>query len=131
MTNPTPTHGTIMWTELMTRDLPKALEYYSAVCGWEYDLMPDPDTGGQYHIAKKDGQSVAGLMDMSAIENLSEVPPHWFTYIAVDDVDAAVEATKAAGGEIRRPPFDIPGIGRIAMIADPTGAALGLMTPAS
>ena len=46
------------------------------------------------------------------------------------DVDAAVAETTALGGEIRRPPFDMPGIGRIAIVADPTGAVMGLMTPA-
>lgn len=129
MTNPAPTHGTVMWTELMTRDLPKALEYYSEICGWDYDIMPDPDTGGSYHVAKKDGQPVAGLMDISDMQAQSGEPARWFTYIAVDDVDAAVNATRAAGGEILRPPFDVAGIGRIAIIADPTGAAFGLMTP--
>lgn len=130
MSNPVPIHGTILWTELMTRDLPKAMAYYTEICGWEYNQMPDPDTGGTYYVAMKDGQSVAGLMDISAMEALNDVPPHWFTYIAVDDVDAAVAATTASGGEIRRPPFDVPGIGRIAIIADPTGAAVGLMTAA-
>ncbi|WP_299932143.1 VOC family protein [uncultured Pelagimonas sp.] len=124
-------HGTIWWTELMTRDLPKALDYYAQTCGWEYEAMPDPDTGGTYQVAMKDGKPVAGLMDMSQMEQLTGIPPHWFTYIAVDDVDATVAATEAAGGEIRRPCFDVPGIGRIAIIADPTGAALGIMTPAA
>ncbi len=63
------------------------------------------------------------------MEQLNGVPAHWFTYIAVDDVDAAVEATVAAGGEIRHPCFDVPDIGRIAIIADPTGAAVGIMSP--
>ncbi len=122
-------HGTIWWTELMTHDLPKALDYYARTCGWDYEAMPDPDTGGTYQVAMKDGKPVAGLMDMSQMEESSDLQPQWCTYIAVDDVDAAVEATKAAGGEIRRPCFDVPGIGRIAMIADPTGAPLGIMTP--
>ncbi len=127
----------------MTRDLPKALEYYGTMCGWAVDTMPDPDAdgptltarrwrpdaGGMYHIAQKDGQPVAGLMDIRAMEQLNGVPAHWFTYIAVDDVDAAVEATVAAGGEIRRPCCDVLGIGRIAIIADPIGAAVGIMSP--
>jgi predicted enzyme related to lactoylglutathione lyase len=62
---------------------------------------------------------------------MENVPPHWFTYIAVDDVDAAVAATRAAGGKVMKDVFEVPDTGRIAIIADPTGAALGIMTPAS
>ncbi|MBO9465502.1 VOC family protein [Tropicibacter sp. R15_0] len=124
-------HGKIWWNELMTRDVEKAKAYYSDLCGWSFDSMPDPDTGSVYWIAMQGDQPVGGLMDMSLLENLNGVPPHWFTYIAVDDVDASVEATTAAGGEIRRPAFDVPGIGRIAIIADPTGAPVGIMTPAA
>ncbi len=124
-------HGKIWWNELMTRDIEKAKAYYADLCGWSFDQMPDPDTNGVYYIAMKDGQPVGGMMDMSQLENLNGIPPHWFTYIAVDDVDAAVDATQAAGGEIRRPCFDVPGIGRIAIIADPTGAPVGIMTPAA
>ena len=50
-------------------------------------------------------------------------------YVAVDDVDAAVGKVAEAGGQVVQPCFDVPGIGRIAMIADPTGAMLGIMTP--
>jgi predicted enzyme related to lactoylglutathione lyase len=50
-------------------------------------------------------------------------------YIAVEDVDAAVAATRAAGGRVIKEVFEIPDTGRIAIIADPTGAALGIMTP--
>lgn len=59
------------------------------------------------------------------------VPPHWMTYIAVDDVDVALERTTANGGEIRAPAFDVPGVGRIGVISDPSGAVVSLMTPAA
>ncbi len=46
-------HGAIWWTELMTRDLPKALEYYGTMCGWAVDTMPDPDVGGPTLAARR------------------------------------------------------------------------------
>jgi predicted enzyme related to lactoylglutathione lyase len=52
----------------------------------------------------------------------------WLSYLEVDDVDRRVKEVAANGGKIRREPFDAPGIGRIAMIADATGAAMGWMT---
>ncbi len=58
------------------------------------------------------------------------IPSHWFAYIEVDDVDARVEAAKKAGATIKRAPWDIPGVGRIAIVQDPTGAVAGWMKPA-
>jgi predicted enzyme related to lactoylglutathione lyase len=62
---------------------------------------------------------------------MDRVPTRWFTYIAVDDVDAAVKATEERGGKVIRPPFEVPGVGRIAILEDPGGAAVGMMTPAA
>ena len=58
------------------------------------------------------------------------MPGQWFAYLAVDDVDARVAEATAAGAELMRPIFDVPGVGRIAILKDPTGAGLGWITPA-
>ena len=116
-------HGKVWWTELMTRDVQGAVKYYTDVCGWSWDTMPMQDGSGDYYLGKVGGAPMAGVMDMSPLEHLKDVPPHWFTYFAVDDVDAAVAETEAGGGKVVRGPFDIPGIGRIAILHDPTGAA--------
>ncbi len=122
-------HGLVWWTELMTRDLDVAVKYYADTCGWSYDTMPMQDGSGTYYMAKKGDQPVAGLMGFLDLPHLKDVPSHWLSYFAVDDVDAAAAATETAGGEIKRPPFDVPGIGRIAIVIDPAGAAIGLITP--
>lgn len=121
-------HGTVWWSELMTRDVAAARDYYAQVCGWEWATMPMSD--GDYHVASRNGRMVAGMMDIAAMAGMTGIPPHWFTYLAVDDVDAAVAATRAAGGIVHREPWDVPGVGRIAIVADPSGASVGLMTPA-
>ena len=123
-------HGSVYWTELMTRDVPAALAYYTDVLGWEISEMPDPSTGAMYYIGSIGGAPQTGIMDMAALPGTDDMPPHWFTYFAVDDVDQSVAATAAAGGAVIRPAFDVEGIGRIAILTDPTGAAMGLMTPA-
>ena len=120
-------HGTVHWNELNTHDVAGAKAYYEKVCGWSFDTMPMES--GDYHIAKIGDTMIAGMFDVSDMPEMKEMPSHWLTYLAVDDVDAASEATKTAGGQVYREPWDIPGVGRIAIVADPSGAAIGLMTP--
>ncbi|MEM7614571.1 MAG: VOC family protein [Pseudomonadota bacterium] len=121
-------HGTICWNELNTRDVPKAKAYYSKVLGWEFDDVP-MEGGAVYHLAKRNGAEVAGVFNMTGMPGMDEVPEHWFTYLAVADVDAAVAQTEEMGGTVQRAPFDAEGVGRIAIVRDATGAAVGLMTP--
>ena len=122
-------HGKVWWSELWTRDPGGAQAYYGQVAGWTFNSMPMPD--GAYHVASRDGEMTAGIMDVTGMPGMNDTPPHWLTYLAVDDVDAAVTDTTAAGGQVLRPPWDVPGVGRIAIVTDPTGAAVGLMTPSS
>jgi len=119
-------HGNFMWNELVTTDVEKAKAFYVATVGWKIDAMPMPS--GTYWIAKVGDTPVAGLMKMMP-DMPAGVPPHWFSYLEVDDVDARVKAIAANGGKIVRPPFDIPEVGRIAIVSDPTGAVMGWMTP--
>jgi len=121
------THGTVHWSELMTRDVPKALAYYGKICGWTFDMMPMPE--GEYHIGMQGGRPTVGIMGMEAMPE--DEAPHWMTYIAVDDVDKAVAQSRKAGGEVSRDCYDVPGVGRIAIVADPSGAKVGIMTPST
>lgn len=119
------THGTVHWSELMTPDVPKALAYYGEVCGWTFDMMPMPE--GDYRIGMQGETPMAGIMGMESMPK--DMPPHWLTYLAVDDVDKAVAHTKNAGGQVFRDSVDVQGVGRFAIVSDPTGAAVGLITP--
>lgn len=121
-------HGKVHWSELMTGDVPKALDYYKSICGWEVNEMTMPD-GGTYYVATRDGVPTAGIMALADMPGADAVPPHWLTYLAVDDVDAAEAETTARGGTILRAAWDVPGVGRISILTDPGGAALGLITP--
>ena len=58
------------------------------------------------------------------------VPESWFAYIAVDDLDKRLKKLKDAGGKVIREPWDVPGVGRIAIVCDAGGAAQGWMVPA-
>jgi uncharacterized protein len=119
-------HGTFNWCELMTDDVAKAKSFYSATLGWTFSEMPMP-TGGMYTLAHSGQAMVGGIMDMTGITPPG-VRPHWFDYIEVDDVDHRAALVAENGGQVLRPAFNIPNVGRIAIIADATGAAVGLMT---
>lgn len=118
-------HGTFAWNELMTNDVEKAKSFYAAMVGWTYDGMNLSNE--TYWVAKVDGKPVGGIMNMVGVTPPG-VPPHWFAYLEVDDVDARTAKLEASGGKIVRPPFDIAGVGRIAIVTDPTGAVMGWMT---
>jgi hypothetical protein len=123
-------HGTFCWNELMTRDVERAKKFYADTIGWSFDGMPMPGGGGTYWLAKIGDQPVAGIFDISAPE-FGPVPESWMAYIAVDDVDARVKKALAAGAKQMKPTFDVPGVGRIAILMEPGGAGIGWMTPAS
>jgi predicted enzyme related to lactoylglutathione lyase len=119
-------HGSFCWNELITRDSGLARKFYADTIGWSFEAMPMPG-GGTYWIAKTGGKSVAGLFEITA--ECAGATEGWMPYIAVDDVDMRVEKALAAGAQLMRPIFDIPGVGRIAILREPGGAGIAWMTP--
>lgn len=119
-------HGHFHWNELVTRDVEKAKKFYGDTIGWTFDGMPMPD--GTYWVAKMGDAVVGGLFPISGPQ-WDGVPEHWMSYLAVDDVDARVKKAVAAGAKLMRPAFDIPGVGRIAILTEPGGAGVGWITP--
>ncbi len=88
--------------------------------------MPD---GNVYSVLKSGDRPAGGMMNKTGT-NAAGAPTHWVAYIHVDNVDAAVDKVAEAGGTVLQPCFDVPGVGRIAMIQDPTGGVVGIMTAA-
>jgi predicted enzyme related to lactoylglutathione lyase len=119
-------HGTFYWNELMTRDIERARRFYADTIGWSFEAMSMPD--GAYWCAMLDGKPVAGMFPLNAPE-FDGVPESWMSYLAVDDVDRRVDKAVKAGAELMRPIFDVPGVGRIAILKEPGGAGIGWMTP--
>lgn len=129
-----PTMGprTFLWVELLSRDFARASAFYCELLGWTMKDMPMADGStpeGKYTLFQKNGIIVCGGMLMPG-EVPAEVPSHWAGYIHVPDVDRAVEAVKANGGQAPIPIMEAPGVGRFTRIIDPTGAVVELMTPA-
>jgi predicted enzyme related to lactoylglutathione lyase len=119
------THGAFSWSELMTTDSKAATEFYGGLFGWTVQTM---DMGsGPYHVVKVGDTSVGGIMGMPP--NVpARTPPHWGCYVTVDDVDASVQKAPTLGGKVLMPPMDIPTVGRMAVIQDPQGAVISIIT---
>ena len=117
-------HGVFSWNELMTTDMPAAKKFYREALGWEVQDLNNP--GIPYAIAKKGDREVAGIMAMP--KDAQGMPPSWGSYVTVDDVDARVARVESLGGKLCLAPQDIPNVGRFAVIADPQGAMLAMIT---
>lgn len=117
-------HGHWCWNELHTGDPTTALAFYEKVVGFSHHSV-DMGPGGTYHILSRDGVDRGGVTS-----HLPDgVPPHWLPYVAVGDVDKAIARARKLGARIPMSPEDIPGVGRFAVLEDPTGARLALLRP--
>jgi predicted enzyme related to lactoylglutathione lyase len=120
-----PKPGEICWRELATKDLTAALEFYSKLFGWKLEQTKVSQM--EYKEIIVDGVAYGGMMAID--ENWGPEPPpsHWNTYVAVKNTDETVEKIKANGGSVKVPPFDAPGVGRMSVVADPSGAAFSVI----
>ena len=120
--------GTPSWLDLATTDRAAAKEFYKALFGWTYDDMPaGPDA--TYTMVTKKGLPVAGMADLMKEQADQGIPPHWQTYVTVTDADATAAAATKAGGTVLAGPFAVMDAGRMAVLADPTGAVISLWQP--
>ena len=120
-------HGTFYWNELMTRNVEQAKRFYAETIGWTFEGMPMAD--GTYWVAKMGDQPVAGIFPLDG-PDFAGVPEQWMPYLAVDEIDARAAKAVAAGAQLMRPLFDVPNVGRIAILREPGGAGVGWITPA-
>ncbi len=119
-----PENNTFCWRELATKDLPVAMEFYQKLFGW--DLQQTKVTPMDYKEIITDGIARGGMMAMD--ENWPpEVGSHWNSYVAVANADDTAEKIKENGGSVMHGPFDAPGVGRMAVVADPAGAPFAII----
>jgi predicted enzyme related to lactoylglutathione lyase len=117
-------HGAFSWNELMTSDVEAAKAFYTALFGWK---MQDEQVHGMvYTLIKIGDQKIGGLMAMP--EDAQASAPAWGAYVTVDDVDKQTERATQLGASVIIAPRDIPEVGRFAVIRDPQGAMLSLIS---
>jgi predicted enzyme related to lactoylglutathione lyase len=107
--------GTPCWVDTLQREPLAALDFYGPLFGWEFS---EPGPGG-YVVARLDGRDVAGIGELP-----SEGPAIWSTYVRVEDAGAELP-----GATLLLGPLDAAPAGRLAVFADPTGAAFCVWEP--
>ena len=117
----------VWWHELNTWEPEMALAFYGRTLGWQFEAAPLPD-GASYWIAHQDGRAVGGIFALTA-PDYEGIPSHWMTYMTVPDIRQAESATARAGGEVMRPAARVPGVGKLSVVSDSTGALIGLIEP--
>lgn len=104
--------GKFVWFELNTTNLQRAKSFYGELVGWKIESVPMGDTN--YDMVHTAGGPIAGLLPGTS--------SRWLSYLSVADVDAAAKKVLNSGGKVLKTPFDYPGVGRMSLVADPSGA---------
>lgn len=124
--------NTLCWTELLTPDARTARDFYRSVLGWEFEDVA-LDAGMTYTVVSPSGggpgSSQGGIMQLPEEEDLTGGPDAgWHPYFEVPDCDATVALATARGAKVTVPAMDLEGVGRLAMLKDPSGAGFSVLT---
>lgn len=117
------TEGEFCWNELMTSDVTKSKQFYQSLFGWQTE---EHDMGhATYTMIKRNNKDIGGMMAIP-LGYEGQMPPHWMSYVYVQDVEKTCKKAESLGAEIKKPPMDIGDFGRLAVIMDPTGAHIAI-----
>jgi predicted enzyme related to lactoylglutathione lyase len=110
--------GSFCWSELYTKDPAASKDFYTQLLGWS--------TGGdEYYTEWKNAdKSIGGMMNIQ--KEWGEVPPHWMSYVLVNNCDETIAKAKSLGAKVFVEPQDIPNMGRFAIFDDPQGAGIAI-----
>jgi uncharacterized protein len=122
--NPFQQHGAFSWCELMTSDPKAAQAFYGEIFGW--DMKDGPIGDIDYTVVSAGGEQIGGITGIPA--GAPNMPPSWGTYVTVDNVELTVKKAAALGGKVLMEPREIPDVGQFALIQDPQGAILSVIS---
>lgn len=120
--------GRVIWHDLLTNDIAEALRFYADLFGWTYQIEHATDFAwrlgeeADYPLILADGAAHDGFVEVE-----EDVSSHWLAW--VEDADAAAAMAEVLGATVERAPFDVPGVGRGAVIQDPQGALICPFVP--
>ena len=120
-------HGVPCWVDTWQEDPDTAAMFYTGVFGWDVDKGTPPGADTRYYMCRLAGSDVAAIGSPAR----AGMPPGWTTYIWVDDANAVAVSAVKAGGSLLAEPFRSLDGGRMAVVADPSGAVFGVWTPAA
>ena len=113
------TPGTFSYAELATSDAAGAQAFYGQIFGWTFQEIPMGEDVPPYHPAFLGELQVGALFE-------SDQPPHWNSYVTVESADASAARAAELGATVVMEGFEVMDLGRMAVIADPSGAVLSL-----
>jgi hypothetical protein len=118
--------GAPCWFELASADPERSLGFHRDLFGWQGAPGPQGGGGPYWYLRNANG-------GVGALRGLAPGEPrgYWNVYFAVDDVDAALARAERLGGKRLFDPFEVPGVGRGAMLTDSVGAVHSLWRPAT
>ncbi len=117
--------GTFCWVELATPDAEASKKFYSELLGWTWTDMPMSETM-VYTMLERNDKYVGALFQIHEEMLAQGMHPHWVCYISTDDVEAATDRVRDAGGNVINEPFDVFTAGRMSVVSDPSGATFGI-----
>lgn len=115
--------GRFLWYDLNTTDVAGAKAFYTQVVGWTVTPFDE-----KYEMFTADAP-IGGVAALNADAKAMGAPPHWLAYVGVENVDATVAQAQSLGAKAYLAGYDIPNVGRIAVLADPDGAVFGIFQP--
>lgn len=119
-TSENPSRGRFVWYELLTKDQPAAIDFYTRLVGWNTELY---DTGEMdYTMFTGDEGPLGGVMELPEEARKEGTPSHWIGYVDTPDIDATAARAEKLGARVLVQPTDIPGAGRFSVFQDPQGA---------
>jgi predicted enzyme related to lactoylglutathione lyase len=116
--------GSWVWFDLLTTDVPGAIDFYTGVFGWGSRRWTE---GGQDYPMFTVGDQ--GPHGGALTLRTPGLPPHWIGYVEVADLDARLAKAQSLGAKVLVSPRDLPRLGRIASLADPQGGVFDLYQP--
>jgi len=121
MSNNTPNTGEFCWNELKTTDPNKAKAFYSELFGWQVNEMNMGEM--TYTMFLQNDKELCGMVEMPKDASM---PPHWMSYIMVDDINTMAEKAEQLGAKIISPIQQVGEMGKLVLLEDPTGASISL-----
>jgi predicted enzyme related to lactoylglutathione lyase len=119
--------GALCWADLSTPDQEAAAKFYSALFGWK--IMKEDEMPGHNYFHIANGEDFIGGIPRASHRD-PKTPPHWLAYFATSNCDASAAKARELGAKFLMPPATFEKVGRIAVIADPQGAAFAIFEPA-
>ena len=117
------TVGKFVWHEQVSSDPKQAQDFYTQLFRWDTEVFKPGEL--DYTMISSGGQSHGGFS--KALEGAP--PPHWLSHVRVENLAETIEKAKGAGGKLAAGPFEMAGVGRIAILTDPQGAFISAYQP--